>query len=318
MRDSIQKNLLLASDAKIGIVSPSHCLQGDKVKMVQGSIEKLKELGFHIKEGRYLWAKDEHEISAGTIEERVADIHEMLLDESVAALWFSQGGDTSNELLPYLDFDLLKKRPIPLIGLSDITVLLNAFHARTGITTYHGSDPKTGENSVYLSADFTIQEFSRMLVSGETGKTPEQLPDSRKVIRPGTAEGICIGGNLQCFRKLFGTPYVPEPRGAILILEGLSTTIEEARTLLAHYKTVGIFNHVSGIILGDFYQFDRAGEYDRTGRRVYFEDLLLSATSENNFLILKTQDFGHRQPNTFIPIGEKGWLNSEKLEWGIF
>jgi muramoyltetrapeptide carboxypeptidase len=301
----------------IGIVSPSHCLEGDKIEMVQGGIKKLEQLGFQIKEGKHLWAQDSHGISAGSIEERVSDIHEMLLDESVSGLWFSQGGDTSNELLPYLDFELLKKRPIPLVGLSDITVLLNAFYARTGVITFHGSDPKTGQGSVYLSSDYTIQEFLRILVSGETRSTPEQLPDSRTVVRSGAAEGIFIGGNLQCFRKLFGTPFLPDLAGAILILEGLSTNIEEARTLLAHYKSAGIFNHISGIILGDFYKFDRVGEYDGSGKRVYFEDLLLSATSDRKFPILKTADFGHKQANTFIPIGGKGRMDTTTLEWGI-
>jgi muramoyltetrapeptide carboxypeptidase LdcA involved in peptidoglycan recycling len=89
---------LLPHGSAIGIVSPSHFLEGERVEMVKGGMRKLNELGFQIKEGRHHWTKDAHGISAGSILERVKDIHYMLLDDSVSAIWFSQGGLIQQDL----------------------------------------------------------------------------------------------------------------------------------------------------------------------------------------------------------------------------
>ncbi len=311
--NTISPKLLKKGDT-IGLITPSHYLQDDRRSWVRDGILKIQELGFMVKEGKYLWTNDKYGVSAGTIEERVDDFHAMLRDPEVSAIWFSQGGDTSNQLLPFLDFSLFTKYPKVILGLSDVTVLLNAILAKSGLVTYHGSDPKLLNENWYLNSDYTLCEFERVLCLGIGGAVPQQGP--RKMIREGRAEGHIVGGNLQCFRKLFGTPYLPNLDGAILILEGLSTNIEEAITVLAHYRTVGVFDRISGLVLGDFYAFDREGQFDLSGERVWFEDLVLEASAGNLFPILKTGDFGHRLGNTFVALGRQGFVDAERGEWG--
>lgn len=299
----------------IGLITPSHYLQDQRRDWVRDGIPKIQELGFKVKEGRTLWAKDKYAVSAGTIEERVEDFHVMLKDPEVNAIWFSQGGDTSNQLLSLLDFSLFTKYPKVILGLSDVTVLLNAILAKSGLITFYGSDPKLPKESWYLNSDYTLGEFERVLCKGTQGAVPAQGP--RKMIRKGYAEGHFVGGNFQCFRKLFGTPYMPNLDDAILILEGLSTNIEEAMTVLAHYQTCDLFDKIAGLVLGDFYAFDREGQFDVNGERVWFEDLVLEASRGGLFPILKTSDFGHRLGNTFVPLGGLGFVDAGKGEWGV-
>ncbi len=304
----------LRKNDTIGLITPSHCLSGDKIDAVKGGIVRLRELGFLVKEGEYVWTNDRYGISAGTIEERVGDFHRMLKDDDVQAIWFAQGGDTSNELLDHLDFSLFQKHPKIIIGLSDVTVLLNAILAKTGLVTFHGSDPKLPIEEWYLNSDYTLSEFDRVICQGANGVVPPQA--LRKSIRSGRAEGALVGGNFQCFRKLFGTPYMPSLDGRVLILEGFSTNLEEAITLISHYRTLGVFDQISGLVLGDFYAFDREGQYDANGGRVYFEDLLLEATEKKSFPILKTSDFGHRLGSTFTGLGLQGFVDADLGEWG--
>ena len=298
----------------IGLCTPSHCLLNEKALWIKNGISKLKETGFKVKESKHIWTSDIYGVSSGSIAQRVADIHDLISDPEVKLIWFSQGGDTSNELLPYLNFDLLKNNPKPIIGLSDVSVLLNAFVEKSGVVTFHGSDPKYPNEAWYLNSDYTINEFRRVFIDNHCGDVPIQ--SERSTIRAGLARGRLVGGNFQCFRKLFGTPYLPNLSGAILVLEGLSPGIEESITLLAHYKSAGVFDLVNGIVLGDFYVFDRESQSDLLGNRIHFEQLLLNYCGDREFPILKTSDFGHRLGNTFIPLGSEGYINTESLSWG--
>lgn len=300
----------------IGLITPSHCLSEPNDQRVRDGISVLKSWGHKIKEGKYVWTNDRYGISAGTIEDRLEDFHNIFLDPEVDVVWFTQGGDTSNELLTGIDFDLIKANPKIVIGLSDVTVLLNAILAKSGVVVFHGSDPKAARGEDwYLLSDYTKSEFKRVILDSSIGPYPAL--NQRTCIRGGKAEGMFVGGNFQCFRKLIGTPYMPKLDGSILILEGYSTNIEEALTLIAHYNSAGVFNAIAGLVLGDFYAFDREGQYTLSGERVYFEDLILEATKNFTFPILKTRDFGHRLGNTFIPLGQMGYVDSTNEEWGI-
>ncbi|MDD3120194.1 MAG: LD-carboxypeptidase, partial [Candidatus Gracilibacteria bacterium] len=48
------------------------------------------------------------------------------------------GGDNSNQLLKYIDWNLIKNNPKIFCGFSDITVLNNAIYAKTGLINYSG------------------------------------------------------------------------------------------------------------------------------------------------------------------------------------
>ena len=73
-----------------------------------------------------------------SIASRVEDIHEAFLDPNVKMVITCLGGFNANQLLRYLDYDLIAKHPKIFCGYSDITALSNAIYARTGLVTYHG------------------------------------------------------------------------------------------------------------------------------------------------------------------------------------
>jgi microcin C7 resistance protein, putative len=68
----------------------------------------------------------------------VADIHAAFADESVDAILATIGGFNCNELLPYLDFELIARNPKIFCGYSDTTALLSAIYSKTGMKTYMG------------------------------------------------------------------------------------------------------------------------------------------------------------------------------------
>ena len=70
-------------------------------------------------------------MSAGSPQERAEDIHAFFTDKNIDAIRCTSGGNTANEILHYLDFDLIKSNPKLFIGLSDNTVLLSAIQTIT-------------------------------------------------------------------------------------------------------------------------------------------------------------------------------------------
>jgi muramoyltetrapeptide carboxypeptidase len=74
---------------------------------------------------------------SGTPEERVADIHGLVADPRVRVITSAIGGNHSCQLLPLLDWDVIRHQPKIFIGYSDMTVLNLAIYARTGLVTFN-------------------------------------------------------------------------------------------------------------------------------------------------------------------------------------
>jgi len=286
----IKPNKLNAGDT-IGVVSPSEPIENPETdEQFKSGIKLLETLGFKIKLGRFLASKNP--------KEKAEDITKMLKDSEVKEIIASQGGETANALLPFLDYTTIKENPKIFIGISDITVILNAINKKTGLITFHGNDVKWGFGR--KTTDYDKQEFLNTLCKSEER---EILSNSeRKIIREGKATGKLIGGNLSCILKLAGTEYFPEFKDSILFLEEYKPTTEEAEYRLNQLKQIGVFNKIKGIIVGHIEDMKKSDERE-------FEEILLELTKEYNFPILKTNDFGHNCPNTVIPLGIKAEID---------
>lgn len=86
----------------IGILAP--CLSCSP-EQIQAPAETLRGLGFQVRLSEHLFSNTCG--FAGSIEERAADFNAMIADDSVQMLLFG-GGEVSNELLPYIDYALIR------------------------------------------------------------------------------------------------------------------------------------------------------------------------------------------------------------------
>ena len=162
---------------------------------------------------------------AGTDEERAADLNAAFRDPSVDAIWCIRGGYGSGRLLPLLDWEAIRKNPKPLLGYSDITALLNAIYARTGLVTFHA--PTCSANM----SEYSVAELKRVVFATEPAGVIAAAPpvepregfvdreDRLRRIAPGTGRGRLVGGNISVFSMLVGTPWEPDLAGSILFLE---------------------------------------------------------------------------------------------------
>ena len=238
----------------IGVVAPAYTIDEDD--RIEAGIETVESLGFRAKPGSHLFRR--HGYFAGTDQERASDLNAMFADPAVAGIVCLRGGYGASRMLPYLDFDLIRRNPKPLVGYSDITTLLNPIQRLTGLVTFHGPI------AAQTYTPYTLAQFRRVLQSPEApillaepppfearpGRVERQNRMSTLVT--GAARGRLVGGNLTLLAHLAGTPYAPDYAGAILFLEDVKESIYRIDRTLTQLWLAGSLQQVAGIVFGKF------------------------------------------------------------------
>ena len=126
----------LKRGANVRVVSPALSLQIISEETRSIANKNFSDLGLKVSFAKNSEEKDD--ANSSTVNSRLNDIHEAFSNKEVEGIITSIGGFNSNQLLQYLDYKLIKKNPKAFCGFSDITALLNAIYAKTGIVTYLG------------------------------------------------------------------------------------------------------------------------------------------------------------------------------------
>lgn len=185
----------------------------------------------------------------GNGSERAAELMKLYTDPVITAIFDISGGDMSNELLPYLDFEVIRNSEKKFYGYSDLTTILNAIYAKTGKEAVLYQI----RNLLYRHGEVQRRDFINTLQ-----KNGNELYDLDYHFVQGTAmEGVMIGGNIRCFLKLAGTEYMPDLHDKILLLEALNTSVPQLITFLSQLKQLHAFDQVSGILLGTFTKMEK-------------------------------------------------------------
>lgn len=274
---------------KIGIISCSNGLSIKHKNIIDELKLNLKSLDIDMVEGDTLYAK-EYNLFSGTGEEKARALEKLFLDKDIKMIFDISGGDLANEVLDFLDFNLIKENPKHFFGYSDLTVLLNAIYSQCDITTYN-------YQLRILVGKFKEEQMQNFKASFIEGKENIFNLDY-KWINGSHLEGIVVGGNIRCLLKLAGTKYMPDFKDKILFLESFSGNSAKMVTYITQYKNLGVFNEVKGIILGEF------TEMERENLKPDIVEILKRVIGEINIPILKTRDLGHGADAKCIPIGK--------------
>lgn len=310
---------------KIGIYSPSSPITYSSPNRFNRAKQFLSEKGFEMVEGKLTGKHDYYR--SGSIKARVEELNELLRNPEVKCIMSTIGGTNSNSMLPYLDYAAFKQNPKIVIGYSDATAILFALYAKTGIPTFYGPAlvPSFGEYPPFR--ELTYQYFEDVIlgkksypfelsfppfwtdepINWETKSDNDKEQRSNKwiTINPGVAKGRLIAGNLNTMLGFWGSPYMPSiQEGDILMIEDTlkdASIIEKSFSLL---KVNGVFDQISGLILGKHELFDDRG----TGRKPY--EILLEVLGQPTFPILADFDCCHTHPMLTLPIGIDVELNA--------
>jgi muramoyltetrapeptide carboxypeptidase LdcA involved in peptidoglycan recycling len=333
MHKSIKPPALKPGDT-IGIISPSWGGAGLFPHRVELGRRALENMGFHVNLGKH--ALNQHGYVSDTPENRAADIHAMFTDPQVNAIVSTIGGDHACQLLPLLDFDLIRDHPKIFMGFSDITVLNIAIWQQTGLVTFNGPMLLTDFAEYPRMFDYTRENMINMLCEPQpTGKIepsaqwteefldwgvkadlqrPRTMQPSIgwKWLKPGTARGILIGGCLESLEHLHSTRYWPYWKDAIFFFETSEEAPPPARvdSILSDYENMDILQQLRGMLVG------RPMRYSEQQKEDLYR-VLLERTEKYSFPILAEMDFGHTSPQFTIPIGCEARLDSQQEHFEI-
>lgn len=310
--NNIKINKLVSGDI-IKVISPSGSLRRDS-SVLETARFNLNKLGLEVEYSKNLGKNNAY--NSSSIEDRIADLHDAFHNPHIKAVICLTGGFNANDILKYINWDILKNNPKPIIGSSDITVLLNAIHKKTGMKTYFG--PNYFKFGMKIGLEYTLDYFSKCLIFDESYNI---LPSKKwsndkwyrnqedrifyknngyKIIASGEARGTIIGGNLCSFNLLQGTEFMPSLSGSVLLIEdddlvGENCFGEFNRNLqsLLHLPTA---QSIKGIILG---RFPLKSEIDI--KKIKY--IIHSKKELKGIPVIANVDFGHTDPIATLPIG---------------
>lgn len=274
----------------VGLIA---CSDGRKKEstIVKEIVDTLTMLGLRAKLAQTIFRKGDSPFS-GKATERANELMTMFRDDRIKMIFDISGGDSANQILPYLDEKIIKKNPKPFVGLSDLSVLLNAIYVRTQVPTFHYQIA----NLVKEDASTQLNLFRKWFMEKETDGANE-ITFQYRWLRGQGMKGVVIGGNIRCFLKLAGTPYMPDPTNKILFLESLGGGISRTASLLAQLQQIGFLEQCQGLLLGTFTEIHSQNQHH------LLEELILEMTKEYPFPIATTEQLGHGADAHCLSIG---------------
>jgi len=303
-------NKLISGD-EVRIIAPSRSLAIITPESRKIADKRFENLGLKLSFGKHIEEMDD--FASTSIEARVEDLHAAFSDKNVKAILTVIGGFNSNQLLRYINWELIKSNPKILCGFSDITALNNAFFAETGLVTYSGPHYSTFGQKLYF--DYTLEYFKKCLFSdnpidvqpSEYWSDDEWYKDQNErklipnkdwlLINKGNAQGTILGANLCTLNLLQGTEYMPSLKDSILFLEDdeTSKSFDFDRNLqsLIHLSD---FSNVKGIIIGRFQNTSEMTTEKLT-------QIIKTKKELNNLPVVAGVDFGHTDPKISFPVG---------------
>ncbi len=304
----------LVKGDEVRIIAPASSLKIVSEGNIKRSIKAISKLSLKVSFGKNVNERDS--FGSSSINSRIEDLHAAFLDKNVKAIMAVIGGFSSNQLLKYIDYDLIKQNPKIFCGYSDITALQNAIYHKSGLVTYSG--PSFSSFAMKEGFEYCANYFSQIffddkpieIKASDSWSDDEWFKDQTNrvfhknkghiVINAGEATGTIIGGNLCTLQLLHGTEYMPSLGGKILFIEadaiaGDCCVFEFDRDLqsLIHQPN---FEGIKALVIGRF-----ENKYGMTLEKL---KLIIKSKQElKNIPVIANVDFGHTMPMFTFPIG---------------
>jgi muramoyltetrapeptide carboxypeptidase len=288
------------SEKKSDIIRATECLEAWGYKVVIGqNVNKTK--GFF----------------AASEEERAEDFNEMFRREDIDAVFVTQGGYGSAQIIHLLDFDVIQNHPKIFTGFSDITSLHLAIQKYTDLVTFHG--PGMSRFNTADLTDYSKKQFFKAIAETEPiGEIP--VPDEDTwlhAIVPGITEGELTGGNLTLICSSLGTAYQIETQDKILMIEDAEVEPWIFDHMMSHLRNSGVLDKLNGVMVSECYHC-----VPRKLDPGYYSDINIEEILEYYLKPLKIPvlyglPLGHTKDIATIPLGVKARLDADNKKFTI-
>lgn len=259
----MKKPRALRRGDRVAIISPSGPVPPERV---EGAIAALRQWGYEPVVGQHAlcqcrqWGAVQ---TAGTDDERFADLLWAITDVSIKAIWCSRGGYGAVRLLERIDRNLVWQHRKWLIGFSDICAL-HALWSHGGVMSLHAPMAK------HLSEHGIEGEVSEAIHTAlSTRKTPVYHVPPHELNRSGAAFGKLVGGNLAVLTALLKSDFDVMRKSKsktrdILFIEDVGEEIYRVERMMHQLRLAGILPSLKGLIVGQFTRYHLGGQLTST------------------------------------------------------
>lgn len=293
----------ITRNSTLGLIAPASPVYDSKD--FDEMLINVKNLGFTVKLGKHV--KNRWGFLAGKDKDRAQDLMDMFEDPTIDAILCVRGGWGCNRILDYIDFDIIKNNPKPLIGFSDITSLHMSIQAKTGVVTFHGPVGTSDWNN------FTVNSFDNALITAEPQKynIPQEDLTDAYTIQSGKTSGKILGGNLTVFTAMLGSDYLPDFNNAILFVEEVSESVYRVDRMMTQLRTAGILKQINGFIFG------RCTDCPEGGYGLSLKEVLEDHIKPLGIPAFYGAMISHEDKNVTIPVGMNVKMDADKLSFEI-
>lgn len=281
------------------LVAPSgYCINQDAAAR---AVSRLEQAGHCVDNQQVITRREQR--FAGSDTERLADINDLAQLEGENRIVLAvRGGYGASRLLANIDWSALVRRqqqsPLLICGHSDFTVFQLGLLATGNIITFSG--PMLAGNFGADTLDtFTQDYFWRALRNKTLDITwQNEGPDC-------ALEGTLWGGNLTMLVSLIGTPWLPEIRNGILVLEDINEHPYRVERMMMQLLNAGILQRQRAVVLGSF-SGAAPNDYDAGYSLETMVDYLRSRLS---IPVITGLAFGHEPQTVTLPLGAHATLS---------
>jgi len=316
---SRKKQLLKPSRLRPGdavaVISPAGSLDASRLQRLEHGLNYLRQQGYRVVEGSSLRRQTGY--LAGNDGERADDLNSMLRDPEIKALFCARGGYGITRILSRIDYEAARLAPKIIVGFSDVTALQMALFQQIGLITFSG--PMVAVELGDRLTPLTESSLWRQIREGKVDKykTDNQFPALGRYFS-GRAEGRLLGGCLSVLVSLLGTPFFPNLKNAILILEDVGEELYKIDRYFSQLVNAGVFETVKGVILGQF----KAIHPDQNVNPIEFDEMVTDYLGPLNVPVIGGFPYGHISDKYTLPFGVRIRMDADngkivQLESGV-
>ncbi len=333
--------MLVDKNKKIGICTPSWSGPGEYPHVFQYGVKKIKD----IMEMDVIYS--EHALDKGFVgyKDRAGDINELFANQDVGFICSSIGGDDSVNIIPFLDLDIIRNNPKPMMGFSDTTTLLLYLKINCNTPTIYGPSIMSGFSEpsgisvdmikqmkdlfftdintyVYRGYDQYIEGYNQWdnIDKFLDSKPPVKKYEGWNVLNSRNIKGEIYGGCLEVIKIMKDRKIFPEDanfwNSKILFLE----TSEQVPTLeyiikeLTDYHDRGILSKITGLIFGQFTYYSNE---DKEKINDGIKNFILDDLNYKNMLLVTNLNFGHVRPQWPLLMGSVIEIDTELRQFKL-
>jgi muramoyltetrapeptide carboxypeptidase len=284
----------------------------NEVALFDTGIATIESLGYRVQISPLAQPGHSRWWAVATPEETAAELNRLLRDPEVRGIVALDGGRLAQSYLDLVDLDAIRADPKPIVGLSDISVLVLALHARIGLVAFHGDVVRVFAEWADLDGDrrARLGDVYRGVLGGEL---QVDLPATAQWERwrGGRAEGPLIGAMLNRLMRVQVSGFALSPErfdGAILFWEEAWAQSSVIWQDLHALRTAGILDRIGGMVVGAGVDlvFTEGGPDN-------LRDIVLDILGDRDIPVIGNVEIGHSGPNLPMPLGVRAAMDADAL-----